>query len=110
MECKILKVTLQPLVENCIKHAFRGISYKGIINISGIRSADGDTVMITVSDNGVGFSENPLSIHFESIDSGYGIYNVQQRLKLEYGDSCGLFYEINETGGTTVTVKIKYIP
>lgn len=109
LSCKILKVTLQPLVENCIKHAFHQISYKGKILITGTKNISGDTVIISISDNGIASKINPLSVYKASEEGGYGIYNVQQRLRLEYGENYGLFYEINEIGGTTVTIRIKYI-
>lgn len=110
LNCKILKITLQPLVENCVKHAFKNVSYIGKIKITAQATAVQDFLILTVADNGIGFQTNPLTIQKENkTGSGYGIYNVQQRLKLEYGENCGLSYKINETGGTSVNVKIKYL-
>ena len=107
MECKILKLTLQPLVENSILHGFKGIKYKGKISICASKDYNSRTITLTVADNGVGFTKNPLTAFLhENPNNGYGLYNVQQRLKLEYGNDYGLSYEINETGGTTAIVKI----
>ncbi len=109
LQCKILKITLQPLLENCVLHAFKQTPYKGEIIVTAKTSDDMEFIILTVADNGIGFSENPLfSKKDDRTYSGYGIYNVQQRLKLEYGDSCCLSYSLNEAGGTTATVKIKY--
>ena len=110
LNCKILKITLQPLVENCVVHAFKNPKSKGKITVTASASDDLSYITLVVADDGCGFKENPLNIQRDNkSEGGYGIYNVQQRLKLEYGDNCGLFYEINETGGTSVIVKIKYI-
>ena len=110
LNCKILKVTLQPLVENCVRHAFKGSASKGKITITAIADNEHRFITLTVADNGCGFEENPLLTQKENKTvSGYGIYNVQQRLKLEYGEEYGLTYELNETGGASAIVKIKYI-
>lgn len=110
LDCKILKVTLQPLVENCVRHAFKNLKTKGKITIMAEADSDHHFILLTVADNGSGFDTNPLSVQKKNkTDGGYGIYNVQQRLKLEYGEDCGLSYEINESGGTSAIIKIRYI-
>lgn len=110
LNCKILKVTLQPLVENCVIHAFKNSKTKGKITITVETDSNRSFILLTVADNGCGFDTNPLSVQKKNkTDGGYGIYNVQQRLKLEYGEEFGLSYKINETGGTSAIVKIKYI-
>ena len=110
LECKILKITIQPLLENCINHAFKKKSKKKKITVTARASENNKFIILTVADNGIGFTQNPLTIQKQDkIHGGYGIYNVQQRLKLEYGNDCGLSYEINEAGGTNAIVKIKYI-
>lgn len=110
LNCKILKVTLQPLVENCVRHAFKGSKSKGKITITATADNEHRFITLTVADNGRGFDENPLFTQNKNkVGGGYGIYNVQQRLKLEYGEECGLTYKINETGGASAIVKIKYI-
>lgn len=109
-DCKILKVTLQPLVENCVRHAFKNSKTKGKITIMAAADSDHSFILLTVADNGCGFDVNPLSVQKKNkTDGGYGIYNVHQRLKLEYGEDYGLSYEINEFGGTSAIIKIKYI-
>lgn len=110
LKCKILKITIQPLLENCINHAFKKSSKKKKITVNARVSENNNFIILTVADNGIGFTQNPLTIQKrDKTHGGYGIYNVQQRLKLEYGNDCGLSYEINEAGGTNAIVKIKYI-
>ena len=98
-----IKIILQPLVENSVKHGFDGIKHMGIIKICG--RCD---IIFTVSDNGNGMDFDPLTMrHKSSFQSGYGIYNVQDRIVLEYGDGYGLSYESTPGAGTVVTVRIK---
>ncbi|MBN1309545.1 MAG: histidine kinase [Chitinispirillaceae bacterium] len=76
-EYQIPALIIQPLVENCIKH---GISPKvegGRISVEAT-SAQGE-VRITVADDGVGWSE-------KASDSGHGLCNIRERLKLIFGD------------------------
>lgn len=112
----ICKLTLQPLVENCIYHAFTRIDYKGIITISAKK--DGDLIYITVSDNGIG----DITVNFKAINEyvnksfdfnehmeKYGIHNVAQRIKLYFGSDCGLHYSPNPNGGLNVCISIKAV-
>ena len=102
----IVKIILQPLVENSIKHGFHGIKYKGIIKIAAVM--DENDIYITVSDNGSGMSDNSPSSNARYA-FGYGLKNVQQRLELEYGEGYGLTFSQSAGHGTTVTVRIKKV-
>lgn len=110
----ICKLTLQPLIENCINHAFDRIDYTGKIDID-FREEGGD-IIISVSDNGLG----ELVIDPEILNGyiamepditepiqKYGVHNVNQRIHLYFGKEYGLHYTTNENGGFTVTVRIK---
>lgn len=101
---EIIKITLQPLVENAVKHGFADISYKGHIKISA-KEENGD-IIFTVADNGCGCDKPPLSDENETVSGGYGLTNVSQRLKFEYGDGYGLEFKENRGGGTVVCVRI----
>lgn len=104
--CYIIKIVLQPLVENSIKHGFSNIDHKGKIRISAVEK-DGD-IYISVFDNGIGIKKS--GTNGENIQAfGYGLKNVQQRLELEYGKGYGLIFSEAAGGGTCVTVKIKKI-
>ena len=106
----IPKITLQPLVENSIYHGIRVKDGKsGEITIAAFRGEN--EVYVTVADNGSGMSDDEIEKMNRSIletgsDSGYGIRNVNRRLKLLFGDGYGLHYSKNETGGVTVTVRL----
>ena len=85
--CLICKLTLQPLIENCIYHAFNDIDYTGHIIIKAVR--EGDKIIITVSDNGIGnytLDFNKMNEYVnkqfdlnEPIEK-YGIHNISQRI------------------------------
>lgn len=111
LTCRIAKLTLQPLVENCIVHGFDNFEYVGVITITGTKH-DG-YIYLTVSDNGRGGDVDKMNKLLEKEFSAsepiekYGIHNVNQRIKLYFGTECGLHYEENEIGGIDVTAKLK---
>lgn len=107
----IVKLTLQPLVENCIIHGFKDIDYKGIIEITGYRKEN--KIILQVIDNGCGTDTEKLNKQVqrefnpqEPIEK-YGLHNVNQRIKLYFNQTCGLYFETNEDGGVTATVTIE---
>ena len=108
LDTQILKIILQPIVENCIKHGFKDIDYKGKILVSGKRS-DNDTIVFDVIDNGHGMKEDIAEASFENRSDkiGYGLYNIYERLHFEYGEESKLNF-INTNGkGTHVQLVIK---
>lgn len=104
----ILKIILQPLVENAILHGVMEKKNKpGIIKIIGYK--DNNNVIIKIKDNGKGMSSEKLENIFneESKDEhGYGVRNINERLKLNYGNNSGLSYKSQLEVGTIVTIKI----
>lgn len=94
-KCQIIKFTLQPLVENAIFHGIEPKQIKGEININIKRSSFGD-VIIEVRDNGQGIPEDILSGIFEDNNNNsqsfnhIGLKNVNERLKLYFGEKYGL--------------------
>lgn len=105
-EMMTLKIILQPIVENSIKHAFNNMTEKGIIEITGY--PEGNDIVFQVSDNGCGMDFDPLTVKSNGdFRVGYGVKNVQDRLILEYGNGYGLFYDSTPGKGTTVTIRIK---
>jgi two-component system sensor histidine kinase YesM len=116
--CKIPKITLQPIAENAIIHGiFAKGDVEGKILIRG--TIDENAIYIKVSDNGIGIKESELpfilstkrvkSNSTSSKGSGYGIRNINERLKLYYGDDFGLSFTSTYEKGTTVTIKIPII-
>lgn len=101
------KITIQPIVENCIKHGIKPDGKEqGQIAITG-RMVDGD-IVLTVDDNGVGMDEETLSRILEQVDggdgSGFAVANVHRRLVLRYGQQYGLRYQSSPGIGTSVRI------
>lgn len=109
MECPIIKLTLQPLVENAIYHGIKYGKGEGNIIISGYETEK--YVVISVEDNGAGMNKEQLSKvldkkETEGKKTGLGVHNVNQRIKLYFGAEYGLYYESIEGEGTKVNVKL----
>lgn len=113
LSCIIVKLTLQPIVENAIYHGIKKSDHQGWIQISGY-SMDGD-IYLYVEDNGVGMeSEKLAELRSDLSDTGpvkggFGIINVHKRLQMNYGDNYGLHYESEFGKGTLVTIKIRKV-
>ncbi len=108
---EIVKLVLQPLVENALYHGIKCSEEKGLIQIQGgyVKNVEREVIEIRVIDNGIGMSAEELSHVFdrkEENNSGIGISNIQDRLHLYYGMEYGLFYESASGIGTTVSVRI----
>ena len=105
----IVKLVLQPIVENAIYH---GIKYKGSKGTLRIRAfAESEDVCIVIEDNGIGMDDTALNIIFDETQkihkqNGVGVPNVQKRLKLYYGDKYGITYESKVGIGTRATIRI----
>ena len=105
----LIKLVLQPIIENAIYHGLKYKESKGLLIIKGFMK-DGNAVL-QVIDDGVGMSEDTLAhiydrhkVNYHS--NGVGVYNVQKRLKLYYGEDYGITYESAEGKGTTATITI----
>ncbi|MCK8827343.1 sensor histidine kinase [Natroniella acetigena] len=105
---KLPSFTLQPIVENALKHGISSQAGIGKIKIEALK--DKEELIIKVSDNGVGISEAKLEqllqMNQQNIDSGIGLNNVNQRLKKIYGSEYGLAIESEVDEGTTVSIKL----
>ena len=107
-DCLMLKIILQPLVENAIKHGISEKEGKGLITINGY--AEDEDLVFEVIDDGVGFDvcTKEFQAAYNHIKrSGYGLRNVDERIKLEYGDDYGLKFESEKGKGTRVYVRLK---
>ena len=105
LQCKTLKIVLQPIVENAIIHGVANLPYKGKITINaGVRQ---DRLFFKVIDNGFGIRPEILDNILEekpTTRSGMGVYNVNQRIQLMYGAEYGLQFESQPDEGTTVSI------
>ncbi len=103
----ILTFILQPLVENSVYHGLEPKPGSGNIWIHARKEAgaDGqDLLVFTVEDDGIGI-EVPAAV-----DSGYGINNIRERIRLFYGADYGIRFAAREGGGTLVTIRIPTLP
>lgn len=110
----VIKLVLQPLVENAIYHGIRVKNTPGMIRISVRRETHESGVQILllqVEDTGNGIEVEKLKVINEGLqtgkinpDSGYGIYNVNERIKLYYGESYGLSINSKYKQGTISTI------
>ena len=103
------KITLQPIIENAIVHGLDMID-DGEIRI-GIHE-EGADIVITIEDNGVGMTEEQCRqiIHREPGDAaGIGIKNVNDRIKIYFGEAYGLTIQSELDEGTTVIIRIPKI-
>lgn len=106
LDSKIPKLTIQPFVENAFFHAFNG-KQSGNINIF-VRGKDRDLI-IEVIDNGTGIKQSQLetlTTNKKYHVTGIGIYNVDERLKLLYGNQYGIAIRSDLGFGTCVTITI----
>jgi two-component system sensor histidine kinase YesM len=113
---RVLKFLLQPLVENCVNHGLNNGGDDGRIEVGAVR--EGDDLVLRVSDNGTGMTEQALAKLCAFIDrddiaenadpfaGGVGLRNVHQRMRLYYGR--GLQIESQWEEGTSVTLRIPF--
>ncbi len=103
----IPKMTLQPLVENAIYHGLKYRENWGDIHV-GVARREND-ILLTVRDNGIGIRPEKMPEVQALLDSPqqhFGIYSVNHRLKLYFGDKYGISLESEYEKGTTFTVCI----
>ena len=112
---KILKLTLQPLVENSLYHGIKYKRAKGVIVVTG--KLQGDTVVFQVQDNGVGMEKEELDNLCSEIvkpcqdtGKGFGLANVNERIRMNFGPEFGMKIESAPGAGTCVEVVIPAIP
>ncbi|MEG1445928.1 MAG: sensor histidine kinase [Ruthenibacterium sp.] len=111
LQYRIIKLTLQPLVENAIFHGIEPTGKFGTITLAG--SEDGEDLVLTVTDTGAGMTEKELENLFIDTDTknksslnGIGVSNVHTRLKLVYGKQYGLSVESELGKFTRISVRI----
>ena len=113
----VLKLILQPLVENAVKYGFQDIFEGGVIRI--VVKKDEGALYLSVANNGTPIEQsmmekinhmNQLPVSelkdcFPDKKHGYGVVNILTRLRLKYGDGAAFYCEA-EADGTTCTIKI----
>ncbi|MBM7573032.1 sensor histidine kinase [Aquibacillus albus] len=111
-----VKLILQPIVENAIYHGVRFIDHKGIITVKGYEQ--NGLMILEVIDNGAGMTAEKVK-HINDVLAGkeklkdendyFGIRNVNERIKLTYGDEYGVKFASELNKGTRVTLTLPII-
>ncbi len=114
---KILKLVLQPIVENAFYHGLKYCSAGSLIRISGC--VENDTIYLSVFDDGLGMTPDRLKelnksllekAHFTELGhrnkQSIGLKNIHTRIQLYYGEGYGMQIQSSQNNGTTVTLKV----
>ncbi len=104
-EYRTIKLLLQPFIENAVNHAIRDDDQP--LNVCIRIFENEDSVIFEIEDDGVGIQKDVLnSIQSGQSATGYGISNVDSRIKLAYGDEYGvsIFSFLNQ--GTKIVIRI----
>lgn len=118
LECYLIpKLTLQPLVENALLHGIRKAKdKKGTIRITA--KLENETLLLSVADDGIGMEEETAKkllllprpdMRADGSGSSYGLYNVNERLRIFAGEQYGLSIETTPGQGTTIHIRVKAI-
>ena len=110
LDCMCNKITIQPFIENAIYHGLDRMVDEGEIKI--IIERRGKDIAIIVKDNGLGMTEEQCKAVLQkgrSDSKGIGVKNVDDRLKIYFGEEYGITIDSELDVGTTVTIKIPKI-
>ncbi len=114
LDCRLPKMLLQPLVENSLIHGIAPMEGQGLLSLKGYREAE--ELRLILTDNGVGIEKEILAHLFEREGqdhhrglSGIGFANVDERIKLYFGDAYGLQIESVPGFYTTVVVRLPLV-
>ena len=115
LHAEIVKLSLQPLVENAIEHGFQPVTDESKITIRG--EVKGDILFLSVEDNGIGMNHGRLlelrnklengQLH-PNTDHGIGLLNVAKRTKLLFGNDYGIEIFSEQNKGTTIRMAVPY--
>lgn len=98
MEKKTITFIFQPFIENAMYHGLEPKIGKGKIYLKGRQ--DGDTMIFEIKDDGVGISD------MSRLEDGYGVRNVRERIRLNYGEAYGVTFESSPGKGTRVMIRV----
>lgn len=111
LSCKLPRLTLQPLVENAITHGVRGVRHEKQIRVN--ITQEGDTLVISVCDNGAGTDADRINQRLQKNDPAeiekgvsIGLVNINARIRMLYGEEYGVRVESTPEVGTTVQVRL----
>lgn len=110
LDYMVPKFTIQPILENAINHGLRKGSYNNYIKIT-INEID-EGIEINIEDNGNGISEEAISKIKDGLENNIqkpnsiGLMNINNRLKLNFGEKYGIYINSRINEGTTVSIKV----
>ena len=113
LDCCIVKLILQPILENAINYGVREMDDCGEIIVQGRKEED--EILFTIADNGMGIPEEEIEFLLTDTQrvhkkgSGVGLVNVNNRIKILFGEEYGLHIESELDEGTTVSIRIPAI-
>ncbi|HHW00483.1 MAG TPA: sensor histidine kinase [Clostridiaceae bacterium] len=105
----IQKIILQPIVENAIYHGIKAKGEPGKIVVTA--SVEDNTLVLRVKDDGVGIKDNELEAINNTLENlsgkrtGYGLFNVNERIRLSYGNEYGITLKSAPGKGTEVIIR-----
>lgn len=106
---RVPRLFIQPYLENSILHGMEHVEEGGLVTVTVDPDEATGGMRVRLSDNGAGISENELKNIISRKSHGIGIYNLDDRLKLEYGSEYGVEIESAPGAGTTVTIVLPLI-
>lgn len=117
LACCTVKLVVQPLLENAIYHGVQAMDEDGVILVRGTR--DGDCVYLDVMDNGIGMTKKQIDSLLsgkkyadgteKSRGNGVGVNNVNNRIKIRFGEDYGLSFRSEPDEGTMARITLPYI-
>lgn len=110
-EIRVPRLILQPVVENALKYGLEDREADGLLRVDFLEN--GELIEIHVEDNGQSFTEEKLKSLQERIEKGEyvtGLVNIHKRLRLYFGESCGIEVGRSRLGGAEVIVKVRAVP
>ena len=108
--CCIVKLILQPILENAINYGIAGMEDCGEIKVTGKK--DGENIVLSVADNGIGMNEEQVKYLLTDSNkktrhgSGVGLVNVNNRIHLLFGNEYGITVWSEPDEGTIISVTI----
>ena len=119
LECKVPKMILQPIVENAIFHGIEPRIGEGLLQLKG--EISGNMILLSIKDNGMGMEAEKLRLIKESLSAqqgftgknndrtvNIGMANVNNRIKLKYGNEYGIMIKSEPGMGTEVVIMIPF--
>lgn len=110
LHCRMIGIVFQPIIENAIEHGLDQRTEETGARLTVEGHAEGDDLLFSITDNGPGITQEQFTTFLSSQGKGYGLKNVQNRLKIAYGENYGLSMDPDVAEGTRILIRIPRIP